>query len=315
MFSATPRAGIGLFCRPRVSNVGIHSTAAMIEKPSGVTARIGIAIGLVAISVWIASEAWTEIARLIWLDEQSSHGLIVPLAIFVLVAARRSRLQGLEIRSHWVGPVVTLIGVAFWVLSWHIDFQTGWHGGALLMALGCWVTMTGIEPIRRFAPAYVALIFLLPTPAAIRTPITIPLQDITATIAQFTCEALGMGVTQAGRTLRVNGQDVTVAEACSGMRMVFTLFMACFLSVYSLPIREGVRWAVLLFTPVIAVVANVIRLVPTLWAYGRFDADTADQIHTASGWIMVIVAFLAVEGVLKLLHWMGVPVYRRSPAL
>lgn len=273
---------------------------------------VSIALLLIAISAWITSEAWQEILRLIWLDEQSSHGLIVPLAIFLLVAARRTRLNGQVLRPHWLGPVVVFVGVASWIVSWHLDFQSGWHGGALLMALGCWITMTGIEPIRRFAPAYVALIFLLPTPAAIRTPITIPLQEITATITQHACELIGMGVSQAGRTLRVNGQDVTVAEACSGMRMVFTLFMACFLSVYSLPIREGVRWAVLLATPVIAVLANVIRLIPTLWAYGRFDPATADEIHTASGWVMVVLAFLAVEGALKALHWMGLPIYRRE---
>lgn len=291
------------------------STAARLGEavatPS-VTRTLWIALLLVTASIWITSEAWRDILRLIWVDEQSSHGYIVPLAVFLLVAARRTRLKDVVLQPHWLGPVVVAFGVASWIVSWHVDFQTGWHAGALFAALGCWITLTGVDPIRKFAPAYVALLFLLPTPAAIRTPITIPLQDVTATIAQYTCEAIGMGVTQAGRTLRVNGQDVTVAEACSGMRMVFTLFMACFLSVYSLPVREPVRWLVLLATPAIAVVANVIRLIPTLWAYGRFDPATADQIHTVSGWVMVVIAFLAVEGVLKALHWMGFPIYRRE---
>jgi exosortase len=272
-----------------------------------VVRRIVIALVLMAASVWISSEAWGEVTRLLWLDEQSSHGLIVPLAVFLLVAARRSRLEMVRVEPHWLGPVIVAIGMLSSAISWHLDLQTGWHGGALLMALGCWVTMTGTDLIRKFAPAYIALIFLLPTPAAIRTPVTVPLQDITATITKYACEMLGMGVTQAGRTLRVNGQDVTVAEACSGMRMVFTLLLACFISVYSLPLREWVRWLVLLSTPVIAVVANVIRLVPTLWAYGRFSTETADQVHNASGWIMVVLAYFAVEGALKLFIWVGVP--------
>ncbi len=277
------------------------------------TSRISLAILLIAVSALATSEAWREILRLFWIDEQASHGLLVPLAVFLLVAARRARLQNLPLRCHWLGPATVFVGLVSWIISWHTDFQTGWHGGAILMALGCWITMTGIEPIRRFAPAYAALIFLLPTPAAIRAPITIPLQEVTATITQNVCEFLGMGVTQAGRTLRVNGQDVTVAEACSGMRMVFTLFMACYLSVYSLPIREGVRWLVLATTPIIAVVSNVLRLLPTLWAYGRFAPDTADQIHTASGWVMVVLAFLAIEGALKLAHVLGLPVFRQPP--
>lgn len=281
----------------------------------GLTTRLLVACVLIACSIWVAWEAWQEIGTLIWHDEQSSHGLIVPLAVFLLIAARRARLANLRVESHWLGPVLVFLGVALWGGSWHLDFQTGWHGGALLMAVGCWVTTTGVDPIRKFAPAYLSLLFLLPTPAALRTPITVPLQDITATIAQHTTELLGMGVTQAGRMLRVNGQDVTVAEACSGMRMVFTLFMACFLSVYSLPVREPVRWLVLLLTPFIAIAANVLRLIPTLWAYGRFSPETADQLHTIAGWVMVAAAFFMVEGALKLLHWLGVPIYRqRRPA-
>ena len=276
--------------------------------------RIALALLLIALSVWIASETWGEITRMIWLDEQSSHGLVVPLAVFILVSARRSRLETVRLEAHWLGPVMVLLGVVAWAIGYHTDFQSGWHGGALLMAIGCFITTTGLDPIRKFAPAYLALIFLLPTPATIRAPITVPLQEITATITQQTCELLGMGVTQAGRTLRVNGQDVTVAEACSGMRMVFTLFLACFLLVYSLPLREVVRWLVLLSTPAIAIVANVIRLVPTLWAYGRFDAATADRIHTASGWVMVVLSFFAIEGFLNLLHWMGIPIYRKDSA-
>lgn len=272
--------------------------------------RLGVAIVMIVISVWIASEAWRQILRMIRYDEQSSHGLVVPLAVFLLVAARRARLSTLTLQSHWLGPVLSAVGAIAWAICWHADFQTGWHGGALLMAVGCFVTTTGLDPIRKFAPAYIALLFLLPTPAALRIPITLPLQEITATISQHVAELLGMGVSQAGRTLRVNGQDVTVAEACSGIRMVFTLFLACFLSVYSLPIREPIRWFVLLLTPVIAVLANVVRLVPTLWAYGHFSAETADQIHTAAGWVMVVVAFFAVEGILKLLAWLGVPTHQ-----
>lgn len=303
--------------QPAISAIPVQDTGLCSQetpRSNGAGLRVGIAVLLIAISVWIAYEAWREVIHLITHDEQSSHGMIVPLAIFLLVAARRSRLASVQLRSHWAGPVVVALGVLSWAVSWHMDFQTGWHGGALLMVLGCWITTTGLDPVRKFAPAYVALLFLLPTPAALRTPITIPLQEITATISYHAADLLGMGVTQSGRTLRVNGQDVTVAEACSGMRMVFTLFMACYLSVYSLPVREPLRWAVLILAPAIAIVANVIRLIPTLWAYGRFSPETADQIHTVAGWVMVVAAYFAVEGGLKSLNYLGVPTQRRKRA-
>ncbi len=280
---------------------------------SGV-ARLLVALLLIAASVWVTQDAWKDISNLALNDEQSSQILVVPVAVGLLVLARRRRLATVALRCHWIGPVLTIAGLATWAVSGALEVFVTWYGGAIIAAVGCLLTMLGTDVVRKFFPAFVVLIFLIPIPQRGQQYIAQPMQDISATVTRSVGEVLGMGVTQAGRSLRINGQDVTVAEACSGMRMLFTLFLACYMSVFSLPLRPWYRVLVLFLTPPVAIVSNVIRLVLTIWAYGEFAPETADRFHTVAGWVMVLVAFFAMESIAKFLHWLGIPTMRPKPA-
>jgi exosortase/archaeosortase family protein len=65
--------------------------------------------------------------------------------------------------------------------------------------------------------------------------------------------------------LRVNGVDVAIGEACNGMRMTFALVLVSFAFALTTPLNGYVRVLIVLLSPVSAVIANVIRLVPTVW--------------------------------------------------
>jgi exosortase len=285
-----------------------RETAAPVVPSRGV--MLVLAIALAVFCAWITLDAWQDIVLLAWKDEQSSHVMAVPLAVAVLLLARRKRFATVKVQPHFIGCLMVAAGLFGWFWGYHNEIQIAWHGGAILAATGAFLSVMGVDVLRKFLPAIVVLGFLLPAPMTIRNHITMPMQSIAATATFSVCDVLGMGVTQAGQTLRINGQDVTVAEACAGMKMVFTLFLACFMSAYSLPLREPVRWLILLLAPLVAIVANVARLVPTLWAYGKFSPEAADFIHIWLGWGMVIVAFFALDGVAKLLDWLSLPVFK-----
>jgi exosortase/archaeosortase family protein len=89
------------------------------------------------------------------------------------------------------------------------------------------------------------------------------------------------------------------------MRMILTLFMVCYLVAFTLPLRAHLRVLLLLASPVVAVVSNVLRLVPTVWLFGHASAETAETFHTASGWGMTVLAFgvlmWAFSGIQRLL--------------
>jgi exosortase len=183
----------------------------------------------------------------------------------------------------------------------------------VLVAVGALIAGAGIGLVRRWAPALVATAFLIPIDPFGRYRIAEPLQNVTAAATQWVCDLLGIYVDRFGASLTINGVDVTVAEACNGMRMVMTLFMVCYVVVFTLPLRSWARVMFLALSPVVAVAANVIRLVPTVWMFGHKSAEAAERFHVVSGWAMTIVACLLLLGMFGLLRWAGVPVARPAP--
>jgi exosortase len=154
----------------------------------------------------------------------------------------------------------------------------------------------------RFAPVFAACIFLIPIGTGGRLHFAMPLETAAAHSTQTVCDLVGMAVDRAGNKLSINGVDVTIAEACNGMRMVLTLFMVCYVVAFSTPLRGWVRFVLLAASPLVAIVANVVRLVPTIWMYGNASTKAAERFHDIGGWVMTVAAFLVLMGLLRLLR-------------
>lgn len=268
------------------------------------------AVAMVAACVAVAGNAWADLATIGFKDEESSHVMLVPMVVIWLVWVRRQRIRICQPTGRWIGTVALAIGWVMWSVGYRRQIQLAWHGGAVLMAVGGLLTVLGRDVLIKFFPAFVALAFLAPVPATLRQYIAIPLQHTTARFTQNVAEVLGMQVIRQGNLLSLNGTEVAIAEACNGMRLVFTLFLACYVFAFVTPLRTYVRMTVLAASPLIAIVANVIRLVPTVWMFGHTSPSVAEQFHTFSGWVMLVAAFLALMGIVKMLRWSLVPVTR-----
>jgi exosortase len=160
----------------------------------------------------------------------------------------------------------------------------------------------------KFLPAFLALGFLIPLTSTRRQIIAAPMQTVTARYTQEACELVGMDVGRSGNVLRINGNDIQVVEACNGMRMVITLFLVCYVLAFGSPFRWYVRALILLASPLVAIACNVGRLVPTVWMYGGGATKAAERFHDLAGWVMLVVAFVLLRGLLGLLRWASVPV-------
>ena len=138
------------------------------------------------------------------------------------------------------------------------------------------------------------------------------MQALTAQITQSVCELFGMIVERQGSLLSYNGVPVAIVEACNGMRMVISILMATYTYAFTTPIRGYVKVLLLLLTPVVAVVCNVIRLIPTVWVFGTKSPETAARFHDAAGWVMLFLAFVLLMLIVQLLRWLDLPVYLES---
>lgn len=302
------------------SAIPIFSRSGLVPKDgklalNGRIIRHLIAAGvLAAITLIITSNAWLDIIRIAWFDEESSHVWLVPIMVFWLIWVRRERLRDVEVSGSWFGVALIAAGCLSWSLGYHFQIQILWHGGALLMFIGALLTVLGTEVAKRFLPAVLILAFLIPVPATGRVLIAVPLQRITAELTQSVAEVIGIDMQRSGSILSLNGTEVAVAEACNGMRMVFTLFLACYMAAFVTPLRNSYRILMLALAPVVAVACNVIRLIATVWVFAHFSLGQAQLFHTVTGWVMVVFAFLLLVNLAWLSQWAGIPVVKRMRA-
>jgi len=269
-------------------------------------------IALTAMAVFATRNAWIDILRIAWRDEESSHIFLVPLVMAWIIWVRRGRWRICYPVHRWVGPFVVLMG---WLLSefgYANSQQAVWHGGVVVIMGGVVLTSLGTEVLKRFFPAFLVLLFIVPVPGMLRQDIAIPLQERTAEVTHHVFQFLDVPIMRSGSILIIGeppaDMQIGIAEACNGLRMVFALALVSYAFSFGTPLRWYVRLIVVILSPVSAIICNVIRLVPTVWIYGKLGEQYGAIFHDYSGWTMLAVSFLILMGIIRLMRWALVPV-------
>lgn len=268
----------------------------------------GLLALLVVLCAWFARQPLWDLFAIGLRDEEQSHIFLAPAVALYLLWLRRSRLRYTKVQYSLLGPAVVGAG---WLICWWgftSGTQVAWHGGALLTLVGAVLTMTGSTPLHLFAPVFFVLLFMLPVPGEIRHRIAYPLQELATTVTHAMLELIGVSAVKSGNVIVINGEQVAVGEACNGMRMVFALTLVVYAFAFGTPLKFSTRVLLLVLSPVIAIVCNVIRLVPTSLIFGYGEMEMAERFHDLSGWVMLPVALLMLLGILRTVRWLEFPV-------
>ena len=129
-----------------------------------------------------------------------------------------------------------------------------------------------------------------------------------ASVTHATLELIGVAAIKSGNVLIINGEQVAVGEACNGMRMVFALGLVVYAFAFGTPLKSSTRALLLILSPIVAIMCNVIRLVPTSLIFGYGNAESAETFHDLAGWVMLPIALVVLIGVLRMVRWLEFPV-------
>jgi exosortase len=263
---------------------------------------------MLATGVYLHREPLSDIVAIGQHDAEQSHIFLAPLVALYLLWLRRTRLRYIMVQPSLSGLVVAVCG---WLLSWW-GFETGtqiaWHGGAIMTILGILLSMTGRTPLELLAPVFGVLVFVLPVPGELRHSIAYPLQNLATTVTHSMLEVIGISAIKSGNVLIINGEHVAVGEACNGMRMVFALTLVVYAFAFGMPLKTGTRIMLLVLSPAIAMVCNVLRLVPTSLIFGYSSVEVAQKFHDLAGWVMLPVAMVMLAAILRTIRWLEFPV-------
>jgi len=268
---------------------------------------IPIAI-LAGFFVWLNFWRIHELVRNGWLNDPNwSHGFIIPVFSLFLIYNRREELLSVEARPCvWALPLLILSLLAQ-ILCVH-PIHNVWLGQLSMVAslffLVLYLRGPGVIRVTWLPILYLAL--AMPIPGFLYTKISVPLQELAAQGSAMILQICGVKIDVTASHLSIISRshqirELTVAEACSGMRSLMAY------------VALGVAWAYLEERPVwqrvilviaivpVAVFCNVLRVTITSTAY-VFDRPELGQkfMHTFTGLLMLIPALL----MFLLLSWL-----------
>lgn len=224
-----------------------------------------------------------------------SHGFLVPLFSLFLVWDRRKAIRDTPIRQSWAGIPLIIFAIAVLILGvYGVDLFTSRISFVILMAGLIW-TFAGRAMLRELRFPLLVLLLAIPFPEIIFNKITFPLQLFASRIASDILPILGVPTLQDGNVIQLPVMKLEVAEACSGIRSLMSLFTLAIFYGYFLDRSTTRRTLLALASIPIAVAANVVRIVGTGLCVQYWDPDKAlGFFHEFSGWVMFVVSLICL---------------------
>ena len=281
------------------------------------------AIAMTIAGIFVTWEAWVDIYNIASGDDQEAqYVFLVPFIAVWLVWVRRGRFRNCMPRGQMIGVVFILLGWLISIFGYYKGHQALWHAGAVMLVCGCTLSVVGRDMFWKFLPIFVLFIFLIPVPGRIRAMIAQPLQTALAYLTQQLYFVFSVDLGREGNSLTYNGHPITIAEACNGMRLVFSLVMVSYAFAFATPLRGYVRLIILIASPLTALLVNIVRMIPTVWLYGNQHETimgfeglvVAEAFHDWAPWPLMFVAFFALMGIIRVLEWALIPVMRYTLA-
>ena len=254
--------------------------------------------GGIAGAVALVFAYWAVIGDLgtIWITNQDySHGLLVaPFAVY-LAWRKRGNLVGLKPAPSWIGAAVLVAAVAMRVVGVR-DYYGSLERYSLVVAIaGLVLLLYGRRITWLMKGPLLFLVLMVPPPNRVADMIAMPLQRLTALGSAGVLNVMGWDAASEGNIIRLYGQDLEVAAACNGLRMVFAIVTLGCAMAY---LARRPRWERILVacsSVLVGVAVNVVRIVATGVVSQLFVGwVTVGKVHDVAGWLMMPVALMFI---------------------
>lgn len=275
-----------------------------------------VTIVLVASGVLLAF--WPVMTGLIgaWsTDDNYSHGFfIVPLAAY-FAWERRAQFERAEVRPSLAGLAVVALSMVLLVAGMMgAEYflsriaLIGTVAGSVLF-LGGWARLR----VLLFPLAF--LLLMVPLPALVFNKIAFPLQLLASNVGEYSISAMEIPILREGNVLILANATLEVAEACSGIRSLVSLFTLGIVFGYFADRRVWVRSVIALSAIPVAIIANGLRVASAGVAAHNYGTEGVEGVfHDASGWVVFGIAFLMMLGIQRLLlHFAPARAAQTSP--
>lgn len=269
-------------------------------QPASVGAGKSLAMvtALAALFIWAFRDTWGNLWN-VWQNRPDySAGQLVPMASLFMIYSQRKYLRNIRLMLRPTGFLVFALGVIIHILGSLYYYSSLENFGLVVSVNGMAMSLVGMKIYRNICYPLLFLFLMLPFPWLIHDAVMLPLQGMAAASSETILEILGIPVARFGHVLQVAGHKVSIAEACSGLRLALAFLIVTGVTVYFSRRPNWQKVFVFLSSIPIALACNILRIVgsASLYHFG-YDRLADGAFHDAAGLMMMPVAlgFIAFE--------------------
>jgi exosortase len=240
-------------------------------------------------------------------DPNYSHGFVIPFAVAYFIWQQRQRLRALPARPSLWGLAIVLVSQAEYLVGYLGAEYFLQRTSLLLLLAGGIVYLYGWRHLQVHLFSLALLFMAIPLPAIVFNAIAFPLQLLASAWAAALLTLSGIPVFRSGNVLALPYRTLDVAEACSGIRSLFSLIALAMMVAYFVPGRFWVKLGLVASAVPLALAANAFRIFATGWLGKLFGPEYSEGFfHLFSGWLIFVIAFVGLLLEASLLsRWAG----------
>jgi exosortase len=244
-------------------------------------------------------------------NDNYSHGYLIPFISGYMIYFIRNDLKNEKISSTMWGLFVIVLGLCQLIVA-KIGSEYFLQRTSIIVVLfGITLFFWGKNIAARVSLPLIYLIFMIPIPAIIWNRIAFPMQLFASGITEQIIAMIGIPVLRQGNVLHLAQTTLEVADACSGLRSLLSMFALSSAFAFLTDLSKIKKMSLLFSALPIAILINIIRLVATA-VMVRWIGEKAAQgfLHEFSGFIVFAVGLVMLFGVQVLLSkW---PKYQKT---
>jgi len=241
-----------------------------------------------------------DLATGIWRQEEFAHGPVIFGVVLWLVWEQRQVLLRVPVQASRAasasGIALLAFGLALYALGRSQDITLFEVGSLAPVLAGVFLAVRGWPALRALWFPILFIAFMIPLPGLLVDALSSPLKGSVSAVAEELLYAAGYPVARTGVILVIGQYQLLVADACSGLNSMFSLFALGLLYLHLMRRRNWLHIGIVLagLLP-IAFVANLARvLVLVLVTYRFGDAAGQGFLHGGAGMLLLTVALIMV---------------------
>lgn len=233
----------------------------------------------------------------IWrVNDDYSHGFfVIPLSLY-MVWQNREIWKRLDNDPSWLAFSIFIVSLFIYLAAFLARFHTLRCAAIILILLSLCVSFFGWKKSKHFLVPILFLIFMCPIPSSIYIMITNPLKLFITGTSALIIRTLGIPVLQEGNVLFFAKTNLEVAEACSGLRSIYSYLMLGI--VFSFFCKKILSKLVITLSAIpLAIIVNIFRVTITGLLSHYFGEKAAQGFfHEFTGMVLFGVGLVMMFG-------------------